>query len=836
MAGLSEEQIALLEEEIEKVRRLATDLEGLRDARGATFDRAVARAVEAGLEQASLEAFFRKLAEGVKRAFSRASGESRAGAIERITGNITQAASFALRLAQAWRSAETDLGRVVAVAAQIEGPIGQVAQAIQAIDAIFGGRLLGTRYQTIGERRILSLTPMGIEGTQITIQERQRSLFRGRRRRELSAGLDAEAAAQLQRLFDEVERAIGSAAAAVGVRAPVIVSGRIEQEWDKDRRLVRSVSTVLGRTYTEAVEDFTRRITAESIFATLGAVLGDGVEALAERFRASAADLLDAAQTLVRIQTDIRFGTGLLRGEGDAFRVFEVVEVLARVGETLEQAYQRLAAAASALESGMSGLGIMVERGRDAFVAFAGALADSVGGAQELARLLDSAASLTDPLARAFGQMELARRRAEEALAAAGLADQEALLAELREALLAGDAELAASLLRVADAVRQARDATLAYEQALEAQRERLAGYAREVGALELELFMSGLSASQAEIAQARLQYQQMVESLHAAARAAGMAGARTEDLARAQELYARRLQADCGAAAGRRRWHSSASLASVRLAVSSAKSRRCRRKRRRPHRLSAPRAQAWRAAAEEAASAADLLRIGDLSPLSYEQRLEAALRLFRASAERAARAAGARARPGAVRGGRGVRRDLRRGRGRAAADGRHGGRADRRGGLRGHRRGDGRPSGGSAGAVDRRTRPAWRSSSRRSSVRRVRRSWWVSSQASQRSLGRASARSSRASASPSPTSLKCLACRQRRSSGSSSRGWGLRSRRSMPSRRRPTRWWRRCCVCRTRRRSPCGTVSRGPSPASLTSRRRAIAVRRSGTSRRWTV
>jgi plasmid maintenance system antidote protein VapI len=627
-AGLSEEQLSLLEAEIEKIRTLAAEIEALRDARGATLERAIGDAVEAGLESASIEAFVRKLTEGVRRAFSRGAGESRASAAERISGNVLQFARGLQQIVAAWRSAETGLGRVVALASLMPGPVGQVAQALQVIDAIFGGRLLGTRYQTIGQRQVISLSAEGIGGQMIDIQERQRSLFRGRRRREIARGLDPETAAQIQRVFDEIERSVGAAAAALGVRVPVIVSGRIEQEWDKDRRLVRSVSTVLGRTYSESVEEFSRRITAESLIATLDRVLGGAATEVAERYRESASDLLDAAQTLVRIQSDIARGAGLLRGEGGAIRTFEVVEALARLGEGLEAAYQRIAQAAAQLEAGIAGIGILVERGRDSFVAFAASLADLVGGASELGRLLQSAASLADPITRAFGEMQLAQRRAQQLLAEIGIGEDE-VLARLREAIAAGDAELAAQLLRVADAIAQARAAAEAYEEAIRRQRDLLTAYAEDVESIELELLAEGLSEAQRAIADARIAYLRMVESLDRSARAAGLAGARTEDLSRAQELYARRLQAIAArlradaagiirelgiGPIGRLEREIAALQAQAEASASSVRSA----------------GAAWRAAAEDAASAADLLRIGDLSPLSYEQRLEEALRLFR--------------------------------------------------------------------------------------------------------------------------------------------------------------------------------------------------------------
>lgn len=629
-AGLSEEQIALLEAEIERIRTLATEIETLRDARGATLERAISDAVEAGLDSASIEAFVRRLTEGVRKAFTRGAGESRASAAERISGNVLALARGLQHVVAAWRSAETGLGRVVALASLAPGPVGQVAQALQVIDAIFGGRLLGTRYQTVGQRQIISLSAEGIGGQMIDIQERQRSLFRGRRRREIARGLDPETAAQIQRVFDEIERSIGAAAAALGVRVPVIVAGRIEQEWDKDRRLVRSVSTVLGRTYQESVEDFSRRITAESLIATLDRVLGGAASEVAERYRESATDLLDAAQTLVRIQSDISRGAGLLRGEGDAIRTFEVIEALARLGEGLDAAYQRIAQAAAQLEAGIASIGILVQRGRDAFVAFASDLADLVGGATELGRLLQSAASLTDPLTRAYGEMIAAQQRAQALLAQIGIGEDE-VLQRLREAVVAGDAELAASLLRVADAIAAARAAVDAYEEAVRRQRDLLAAYADEVASIDLDLLAESLSDAQRAIADARLSYLRMVESLERSARAAGLAGARTEDLSRAQELYARRLQA----IAARLRADAAGIIRELGLGPLGRLERE----------IAALQAQAessastirsagaaWRSAAEDAASAADLLRIGDLSPLSYEQRLEEALALFRAA------------------------------------------------------------------------------------------------------------------------------------------------------------------------------------------------------------
>lgn len=626
VAGLSEDQASQLQEEIDRVRELTERLEGLRDARGATFERALLDAIEAAFAGASLEAFFRRLGDGLRRAFSRASGESPAAAAQRIAGNINQAAQFALRVAQAWRSAETDLGRVVAVAAQIRGPIGEVAQAIQAIDAIFGGRLLGTAYRTVQQRRLFALSAEGVTGRLIDVQERQRSLFRGRRRREVAIDLDPETRAQLERMLQAVEQAVGAAAAAVGARIPQIVSGQIEQRFDAQGRLLSSVATVLGRAYQEGVEEFGRRVTAESLIATLDQVLGGAADAMAERYRQSADDLLDAARAFVAIQSDIRRGLGLLRGEGEFAETVLVVEALARAGESLEEAYRRLVQASAALERGIGGLGIIVERGRDAFAAFASELADAVGGAQELEGLLGAAASLADPLAVALGRLRAAQAEVDR-LGGAGL-DPDALLRDLRDALLAGEADRAATLLRLADAVAAARDAEAEYLRVLEDRRARLLSYAEAVSGVELELFFEGLSGAGRAFAELRLEHRRLVEALHSEARSAGLAGARTEDLARAQELYARRV----AALAARLRADAAGIVREIGLGpLGRIEAEIARLQRESSVRITAA-GDAWVRAADQALSAADELRIGELSPLSYAERLEEALRLFRAA------------------------------------------------------------------------------------------------------------------------------------------------------------------------------------------------------------
>lgn len=300
-----------------------------------------ANAVRAAFNERNLASFFRGLKESFKGAFSRRSGEGLGGFIERSGNAILQGVDFAQRAISAFESGDTALQSVVNVLMMIPGPIGIIAGIVNGINAIAGGRLLGTGYERDSASRTINFGPGGAGGQDSIVDVRQRSFFRGRQWRETIMPLDADTQRTLNQLFKQVGQGVAAAAEMLGVETTNLVSGAFKQEFDKDGNLIKEFGTILGRTYNEGFEQFSQRIQAENLLAVLNnAFPSDGILEIADRWRDDAEELLAGTSALLAIGGEIKAGTSLF--EGSMRDVLAVLEEFGNPGENLLQTYQRL--------------------------------------------------------------------------------------------------------------------------------------------------------------------------------------------------------------------------------------------------------------------------------------------------------------------------------------------------------------------------------------------------------------------------------------------------------------------------------------------------------------
>jgi hypothetical protein len=256
---------------------------------------------------------------------------------------------------------------------------------------------------------------------------RQRSFFRGRQWRRETTGLDGSTLDQLRRAFEQIEQVVGQAARALRVQAPALIEGAFSEVRDAQGRVVSQTSTVLGRTFTESFEQFTRRLTAENLLAVIDRALGNTIQAaagqvaedlggaigdaiapigreadgvakalaesgisasqIAERWRANADDLLDGARFLLAAVGDMRDGVRVLGGPETLGRLVDLVEEMRMVGESLAEAYSRIAASTRLLDEALQLSGVSLDMTREQFVRFATEIADAAGGIERATRL-----------------------------------------------------------------------------------------------------------------------------------------------------------------------------------------------------------------------------------------------------------------------------------------------------------------------------------------------------------------------------------------------------------------------------------------------------------------
>ncbi len=333
----------------------------------------------------------------------------------RSAADMANLAAFAF---DAWNrtAGQDDAGRVASTAADLAatGAFGPIAQAIgqiaQSLNAITGGRLFGTSYELTGSGFSGGVGSGGVSGSQYTESQRERSFFRGTQTRIDTSELDSQIREVLQKIQDAAVEIAEASAQALGVDVPNLVSGTIEQEFDADGNLVSSISTVLGRTFNEGIEEFGMRISAENIIASLnqafdpiivqydqvvqlfddyGRVIGSFTQTanmlvheadfIANRWRMDAELFLDGAQMLLAAGTDIVNGVGLF---DTLTEVADTIEAMQKPNESLLEAYGRISEATSQLTDALGVMGLSLDTSRQEFVQFAADISDAAGGVE----------------------------------------------------------------------------------------------------------------------------------------------------------------------------------------------------------------------------------------------------------------------------------------------------------------------------------------------------------------------------------------------------------------------------------------------------------------------
>ena len=253
--------------------------------------------------------------------------------------------------------------------------IGAVLAVSKVIDSISGGKLFGTKFKFDSASQNIDFSGAGVGGGSQVTEVRNRSLFRGRKWRTTNMALDDETRSSMEEFWNAILDANTEIARTFGREAAVDVPASFKQEFDAEGNVTKEFGTILGRTYTEAWEEFAKRITAENILANL-----DTASDIAERWRGSAETLLDGAQFLLLAATDLHRGVGLLGEDGSLEQITDLIEDLAGASETLVDAYARVAGSFALFEQALILSGTEVEKTREELVRFAAEISEFAGG------------------------------------------------------------------------------------------------------------------------------------------------------------------------------------------------------------------------------------------------------------------------------------------------------------------------------------------------------------------------------------------------------------------------------------------------------------------------
>lgn len=420
-------------------------------------------------------------------------------------------------------SAFASLGASAAI--PVIGWIAAIAAAVDMISGgkLFGTKYRPeSSTSTIG----ISDEGFSADGTLTQVRNRSLFRGRKWETHSIDPGDEARAAAEAfyDGIYDAMVGAARSLA--IDVPPMIDAAIRTVTEYDKKGRVksLKVFTDVLGRTWEEAISDpndeaevqaaaqrAASRINSEAIIAVIDAALGTTVQqaidnfgggggggggwrgpregddfqivegggglggafdvvtatmgeasAIAERWRDDVELLAEGAEFLLLAASDIRAGVGLLGDDGTLTQITDMIEELARGGETLSQTYARVATSTALLDQALAISGVSLDKTREELVRFAVDITDAAGGLEQAKALWDSYfANFYSEAERAAYQREQLNTGAEAAFTAAGLdlsqyidaGGMEQFREDFEAAMPTLSAEDVANWLRAADAL-----------------------------------------------------------------------------------------------------------------------------------------------------------------------------------------------------------------------------------------------------------------------------------------------------------------------------------------------------------------------------------------------
>lgn len=515
---------------------------------------------------------------GAAAAATTAAAAATAGAAATTAGSAAAAAAAGSAAASGTAAAGAAAGGSAISGAAVAIPIiGWVLAIIAAIDYASGGKVFGTQYRPQQSTVSLGLGPEGATADASLVEWKYRrnilqfnrggSLEAMRRfgevnRRERDIEATPEMIKAAQRLFNSIQQVMADSANRIAIETPPMIDAALNTvvEYDKKGKIkaTKYFVEVLGRSFEEATAELAViRLAAEAQLAVVSAATGGEASRLAEKYRDDAKDLAAAAEFLVTAQADIARGNSLLGQGASLTRVTGIVEELARSGETLSTTYGRLISATTNVRDAFGLAGTQLNRLGEDLVRFANQIYTQAGGEEQGKQLWQRFFSTF------YSETELNQFQADQlkpqlssGLTNLGL-DTDTTMAEFREEFERRLPTLTAAqvvewlrlgdvLATVTDLVDRVRHSTEQAARAIEEEekkrqsaRQSYAELVVNMGTELAELGGSGMSNFQKALVSIGVNMQNNIRTLNELARAAGLAGAREEDLTRAHQLAA---------------------------------------------------------------------------------------------------------------------------------------------------------------------------------------------------------------------------------------------------------------------------------------------------------
>jgi hypothetical protein len=411
--------------------------------------------------------------------------------------------------------------------------IGWIALAAMLVNMISGGKLFGTAWQAKASTTSLAIGPNGGDASASIYETKQGALFSGLKKRNKSVDPGQDARDAAQSLFDSVEKIMIQAAHQMQTDVPPVISAALEvvNTYDKKGKVksTKYVVDILGKKYEEASQELAAtRISAEAIVATVAASeAGKAASAIAEQWRKSADTLMDGAQFLVAATADLTKGTNLLGDGGTLTQIADVVTDLQQGGEKLVETYVRLSAQTKIIQQAFELAHVSIGKTGEELVRFADSAAQAAGGADQLTQLIQQFNQAYFSAAEVAQQgIDQLRKASNSALSAIG-EDPAETMAKFKSDFLSALPSLTPEQLVKWYA---AGVALATYTGAVTDSANQLLNAKEQYAQFEAQLYGDNFISSFSSVIAAE---QQQIDTANQLAKAAGLAGASQEDLAR---------------------------------------------------------------------------------------------------------------------------------------------------------------------------------------------------------------------------------------------------------------------------------------------------------------
>ncbi len=274
------------------------------------------------------------------------------GGVGGVVGGATYAAgTYALGAGITSVAAGTGFAAGVSGAFAAIPVVGWIALAAMIVDKFSGGKLFGTAGQVVGGNQTTTVTGTGIDVNTNYTTKGQRALFGGAYWKEHSTATDPATLKAADDFFTALKTGTEAFAKSLGATLTDIVGGTFETMFDKNGKVTGTTDTVLGVTRKgETQQQFSERLQADSFLAVLdkmGLGASEFVSGMQDDADKLFAAVQDFAQATTAAVTDLGNGFHFLALKTDAtvVDVIKFTEAQEKAGETLSQAYARLAQA-----------------------------------------------------------------------------------------------------------------------------------------------------------------------------------------------------------------------------------------------------------------------------------------------------------------------------------------------------------------------------------------------------------------------------------------------------------------------------------------------------------